>query len=150
MLSNKAKYGLKAMMYLAQYGEDRPVQIGEIAEKRGISRKFLDAILLELKNAGFLISRKGKNGGYHLAMPPHSIILGNVLRVLDGPLAPIPCASRLYYRPCADCEDEASCAIRAVMLNVRDAIATVLDKTTLADMIGQGDKAFETILRYDI
>lgn len=148
MLSSKAKYGLKAMVYLTRYGQDGPLLIADIAESENIPKKFLDAILLELKNRGFLSSKKGKGGGYTLAKPPQNIMVGDIVRVLDGPLAPVPCVSRTAYRRCEDCRNETTCAIRAVMGEVRDAIAGILDNTTLADMALH--KQPEPILMYDI
>ena len=135
MLSNKAKYGIRALMYLAAQPAGRPVLIREIAEKESLPKKFLEAILLEFKSAGILHSRPGKGGGYTLNRPAKSVTLGRVIRLMDGPLAPIPCVSQTAYAPCRDCIDEASCAIRAVMKEVRDATAKVLDGTTLADLL---------------
>ncbi|OJX70519.1 Rrf2 family transcriptional regulator [Magnetospirillum sp. 64-120] len=148
MLSSKAKYGLKAMVYLARHGADGSVLIADIAEAESIPKKFLDAILLELKNRGLLSSKKGKGGGYTLAKPANSIMVGDIVRVLDGPLAPVQCVSRTAYRRCDDCRDETACAVRAVMGEVRDAIAAILDNTTLADMAQM--KAPEPVLMYDI
>ncbi|CCG08444.1 RrF2 family transcriptional regulator [Pararhodospirillum photometricum] len=137
MLSNKAKYGLKALMYLADNAAQGPVLIAEIAEKEEISKKFLDAILLELRNAGLVGSKKGRGGGYFLAKNPDEIMIGTVIRVLDGPIAPIPCASRTAFRPCDDCGDVQACAIRALMLDVRDAMAEILDNTTLTGLLAR-------------
>jgi len=148
MLSSKAKYGLKAMVYLARNGQDGAVLIADIAEAESIPKKFLDAILLELKNRGFLSSKKGKGGGYSLARPVERITVGDIVRVLDGPLAPVQCVSRTAYRRCDDCRDESACAVRAVMGEVRDAIAAILDNTTLADMAFL--KKPEPVLMYDI
>lgn len=148
MLSSKAKYGLKAMVYLTRNAQEGSVLIAEIAESENIPKKFLDAILLELKNRGFLSSKKGKGGGYTLAKSPERILVGDIVRVLDGPLAPVPCVSRTAYRRCEDCRDETTCAIRAVMGEVRDAIAAILDNTTLAEMALH--KRPEPILMYDI
>jgi len=136
MLSNKAKYGLKAMMHLA--GADGISLAAQIAQDNNIPRKFLDAILLELTKAGLLTSKKGKGGGYQLARPADAITAGQVIRILDGPLAPIACASRTAYRPCPDCGDVEACAIRDVMLDVRDAMALILDRTTIAAMRTRG------------
>lgn len=133
MLTAKGKYGLKALVYLAQFEEHRLALVSDIAASNNIPKKFLDAILGELRNAGFVQSRKGKGGGYRLARRPEDIMVGSVVRVLDGPLAPIPCASRTRYRPCDDC-DVATCQVRHMMLVVRNAIAEVLDVTTLAQM----------------
>lgn len=148
MLSSKAKYGLKAMVYLARYGADGALLIADIAEAESIPKKFLDAILLELKNRGFLSSKKGKGGGYILAKAPETIMVGDIVRVLDGPLAPVQCVSRTAYRRCDDCQDETQCAVRAVMGEVRDAIAAILDNTSLADMAFR--KKPEPVLMYDI
>ncbi len=130
MLSNKGKYGLKAMMHLARF--EGPCLAAAIAAENQIPRKFLDAILLELRNAGILNSKKGKGGGYHLARPADKITAGQIIRILDGPLAPIACASRTAYRRCADCPDEDACAVRDLMLDVRDAMALILDRTSIA------------------
>ena len=149
MLSSKAKYGLKAMVHLARYGGQGAVLIADIAAKERIPKKFLDTILLEMKNKGLLLSKKGKGGGYSLARPAAQIRVGDLVRVLDGPLAPVPCVSRTAYRRCTDCDDESSCAVRAIMQDVRDAIAQILDNTTLADMAERSPRA-EALLMYDI
>jgi Rrf2 family protein len=133
MLSNKARYGLKALLHLAER-LDRPSRIADIAEENRIPRKFLDVILLDLKNAGLLHSKKGTGGGYQLARAPEQITIGGVIRILDGPLAPVACASRTAYRPCPDCGDVEGCRVRAVMVDVRDAMAAILDHTSLAEM----------------
>ena len=133
MLTKKGKYGLKALVYLAELPAGRLAFVNDVATANNIPKKFLDAILGELRNAGFVYSRKGKAGGYMLARTPDEIQIGHVVRVLDGPLAPIPCASKTRYQPCDDC-DEATCQIRHMMLDVRNAIADVLDKTSLAQL----------------
>ncbi len=135
MLSKKTKYALKGLTVLAkEYGQG-PVLISDIAQREGIPRKFLEIILLELRNDGILHSKKGKGGGYFLAKPPSQISIGHVIRVLDGPLAPLPCVSRTAYMRCRECRDERTCGIRMVMKQVRDATAQILDSTTLADML---------------
>ncbi len=135
MLSKKAKYALKALTVLAkEYGQG-PVLISDIAQREDIPRKFLEVILLELKNDGILHSKKGKGGGYFLAKPPAQVSIGHVIRVLDGPLAPLPCVSRTAYMRCRECRDERTCGIRMVMKEVRDATARILDSSTLADML---------------
>lgn len=133
MLTKKGKYGLKALVHLSQLPAGQLAFVGDIATANNIPKKFLDAILGELRNAGFVQSRKGKDGGYRLAKPAAEIKIGHVVRVLDGPLAPIPCASRTQYQPCDDC-DEATCQIRHMMLEVRQAIAGVLDNRSLAQV----------------
>lgn len=141
MLTRKGKYGLKAMVYLAGLPTEDLAFVGEIARVNQISKKFLDTILSELRVAGFVQSRKGKVGGYRLARPPQEIMVGHIVRVLDGPLAPFPCASRTRYLPCADC-DETNCAVRLTMLTVRNAIAEVLDGQSLAAMRNQSGPQF--------
>jgi Rrf2 family protein len=145
MLTKKAKYGLKAMVYLAGIEPGQTALVADIATNEQIPKKFLDAILSELRNAGFVHSKKGKGGGYMLAKLPAEISVGNLVRTLDGPLAPIQCASRRLYRKCDDCLDEAHCAVRLVMLEARDAIARVLDNTSLEQMRAQGVDALTQV-----
>ena len=134
MLTNKGKYGLKAIIHLARLEAGETAQVADIAQKNNISKKFLDAILLDLRNAGMLRSKKGPGGGYALAKPARTIKVGAVVRALDGPIAPIGCASRTAFRPCEDCGDVDICPVRSVMREVRDAMAGVLDNTTIADL----------------
>ena len=148
MLSARGKYGLKAMIHLAEMQGAGGIQGAAIAEAQQIPKKFLDTILLELKNSGLVHSKKGKGGGYSLARPAAKISVGQIMRILDGPLAAIPCASVSAYRPCLDCEDEAVCQVRRLMGRVRDATAEILDGTTLASLIDSG--ARRVILNYDI
>jgi Rrf2 family protein len=141
MLSRKSKYALKAMMVLArEYGQG-PVLISEIAQREGIPRKFLELILLELRNRGILQSKKGKGGGYFLGKPPAKVSLGEILRDIDGPLAPVSCVSHSAYLRCEDCPDEHTCGVRMAMKEVRDATAKILDSTTLADVIRRVETA---------
>ena len=137
-LTQKAKYALKALVFLAKEYEQGPVLIAKIAESERISQKFLELILLELKNHGVLQSKKGRGGGYWLARPPEDIYLGHVIRIFEGALAPLPCASKRYYRRCEECADEATCEVRAVMLEVKAATLRVLDTTTLRDTLHLG------------
>ncbi len=133
-LSKRGEYGLRAMIDLATWDNgDSLIQIKEIAEREHIPAKFLEQILLSLKNAGLLHSKMGVGGGYYLAKPASEISLGHIVRVLDGPLAPINCVSQLAYEPCG-CPDEETCGLRLVMLDVRNAISDILDNTTLADV----------------
>ena len=141
MLTNKGKYGLKAMVHLARLAPGETTQSAEIAAAEHISKKFLDAILLDLKNAGFVRSKKGPGGGYGLAVPAERIVVGSIVRSIDGPLAPIACASRTAYHPCEDCDDLRACAVRMTMQDVRDAMAAVLDRLTLAEMVARADAA---------
>ena len=111
----------------------RPVAATDIAEANNIPKKFLDAILGDLRNAGVVRTKKGPGGGYMLARPPSEIKVGHVIRTLDGPLAPIACASRTAYQPCQDCDDVKTCTVRLTMAKVRDAMADILDRMTFAD-----------------
>jgi Rrf2 family protein len=141
MLSKKTKYGLQALLLLArEYGQG-PLLIADLAEQEGIPKKFLEYILLQLKNAGLLQSRKGKGGGYSLAKPPADISVGRAVRILEGPLAPVPCVSVIAYRKCQECRDEQACGIRLVMKDVRDAIAQILDNTSLQEMLDRSEQA---------
>jgi Rrf2 family protein len=134
VLTKKGKYGLKAMVYLANFPPGQSVPVKEIATTQNIPKKFLDAILGELRNAGFVNSRMGKGGGYTLANPPTEIVVGDIIRAIDGPLAPLPCASRTRFRPCDDCDDVDRCAVRLVMLDAQRALSDVLDNCSLAEM----------------
>lgn len=133
MLSQKAKYALRALLMLAEAPADELVLIQEIADRQKVPKKFLELILVELKRHGFAHSQRGRSGGYCLARPADAITFGQVIRAIDGPIAPLPCASITGYRKCPDCADEQTCAIRKVMRTVRDAMSEILDRTTLAD-----------------
>lgn len=153
MITMKTKYALKALAYLANAPPDEPVLIAEIAEKEDIPRKFLELILAELKQQGFVQSRKGRSGGYFLATSPDKIALAGVLRVLDGPIAPVPCLSRTNYRHCDGCRDEATCGVRLVLQDLYEASVKILESTTLADLIERVDRATKEgppVLRYFI
>ena len=135
MLSQKAKYALKALFVLGEHPGPGPMMIADIAEKASVPRKFLEQILLEMKRRGIVHSVRGKFGGYTLGRKPEDIAFAEVLRVIDGPLALSPCASRTAYRKCDDCDDEVTCAIRKVLLAVRDASALILEQHTLAQAL---------------
>jgi Rrf2 family protein len=134
MLSMKAKYALRALTVLGRRGA-RPMPAHEIADAARVPEKFLEVILLDLRRAGFLSSRRGLQGGHLLARAPDQIGLGDVIRAIDGPLAPIRCASLTAYLACGDCPDPEACAVRELMSDVRDAIAGVLDTRTLRDQL---------------
>jgi len=135
MLTKKAKYALKAALYLARRESAGPVLIAEIASDEKIPKKFLESILLTMKNRGILVSRKGRGGGYALARPATQVSFGEIVRIMDGPLAPVPCVSATAYRRCEECASEERCEIRGVMQRVRDASSAVLDATSLADAL---------------
>jgi Rrf2 family protein len=132
MLSRKSKYAIKALLALADHDPDEPIRIADLAREGQIPPKFLEIILLGLKNHGILQSRKGKGGGYRLGRDPKDIYLGQIVRMFDGPLAPVPCASQTAYVPCTDCKSEAVCGVHLAMKEVRDATAKILDGTSLA------------------
>jgi Rrf2 family protein len=139
-ISKRTKYGLQAMLALGrEYGE-KPVLIATLARRESIPLKFLESILLDLKGSGVVESKSGKGGGYRLSRPPAQITVGAVVRMLEGPLAPLPCASETAFKPCAECTDVEACGTRIVMREVRDAIAQVLDRTTLADVIARSEE----------
>lgn len=136
MISQKAKYALRALVSLARAEEaEESLIIADIAERNNIPRKFLEQILLDLKRHGILESRRGKHGGYGLLRPAHKITFGEVLRIVDGPIAPLPCLSKIAYRRCDDCGSEATCEVRRVFAKVTDVTRAVLDTTTVADAI---------------
>lgn len=149
MISKKTKYALKALEILgADYPHKKPWLIADLAQKGRIPKKFLELILLEMKNKEILQSKKGKGGGYFLAKAPSEISLGDVMRFLEGPLAPLPCVSQMAYKRCEECVDEHTCSIRMVMKEVRDATAAILDHTSLQDMLdraGTGQPASYSI-----
>ena len=135
MLSKKTKYGIKASAYLARRLENTPVQISEIANHESISIKFLERILLELKRAGVLDSKKGKGGGYFLARLPKDIPMTDIIRTLEGPIAMVPCVSLNFYKKCDDCKSEEVCAVNKLMIQVRDSSLQVFRNTSLQDLI---------------
>jgi Rrf2 family protein len=135
MLTAKGKYGLKALTYLSALKPGEKAQALEIAKAGNIPKKFLDAILGELRNAGVVYTKKGPGGGYMLARAANDIKIGQVIRAIDGPLAPIACASRTAYQPCRDCKSVKTCSVRITMTKVRNALSDVLDRMTIADMV---------------
>jgi Rrf2 family protein len=136
MLSQKAKYALRALLALAEAGDHRALLISVVAERHNLPKKFLEQILLDLKHHGLVQSRRGRHGGYALLKPASEISFGQVVRIIDGPLAPLPCLSRVAYRRCEDCPGEERCAIRRVFARTHQLTSEVLDRTTLADAFG--------------
>jgi Rrf2 family protein len=134
MISQKAKYAFKALVYLAEQPGEESVQIESIAEAAGIPRKFLEHILLDLKRKGLVASRRGRAGGYVLIKRPADITIGAILRAIDGPIAPLPCISRTAYRRCSDCSDEKTCVVRRLFADTYAATLLLMDATTLADL----------------
>lgn len=135
MLSQKARYALKALFVLAARPTSEPVMIADIAAEAGVPRKFLEQILLDMKKRGIVHSHRGKHGGYALGRPAEKISFAEVIRVIDGPLALAPCASVTAYRRCDDCVDEATCTLHRVLVAVRDATADILENRTLTEAL---------------
>jgi len=138
-ISKRTQYGLKAMLALGRRYKEGPVLIGTLAREEAIPIKFLEAILLDMKSRGLLESKLGRKGGYYLNRPPSAITIGSIIRIIEGPLAPLPCASETAFRACDECQDVENCGTRVIMRRVRDAISEVLDRTTLADLLRQVD-----------
>ena len=134
MLSQRCKYALKAMIDLARAGGGSR-RVSDIAGEENIPRKFLEAIMSDLRRGGLVDSARGKLGGYRLARPADLITFGQIIRLTDGPLALLPCASRNFYRRCDDCPYEAACVLRRIMAQVRNEVSEILDRTTLADAL---------------
>lgn len=135
MLSKKTKYGIKALTYLARQEQNTPVSIATISKSETISLKFLESILLTLRKSGLLGSRKGKGGGYYLLKDPKEIKMITVMRILEGPIAMVPCVSLNYYEKCDDCPDEALCAVNHLMIQIRDSNLKVYESMSLADLV---------------
>lgn len=147
MISQKAKYALRALSALARAEAGRPMLIAEIADLQKIPKKFLEQILLELKRNGLVASRRGQQGGYLLLKPAEAITYGEVLRLIDGPLAPLPCLSVTAYRACEDCNGEADCEVRHVFHRVAEKTRQVLFTTTIADALADVEPAVALVLR---
>lgn len=141
MISQRARYAFKAMVALARAEPGKGLQIRELAEQENLPRKFLEQILLTLKSAGYIASRRGREGGYEILKPADLIFIGPMLRVVDGPIAPLPCLSRTAYRRCDDCKSEANCEVRIAFAKAYADYLTVLENTSLADVIRQADAA---------
>ena len=140
-LSKKTQYSLRALYALSRAPRHKPVLIADMAQQEAIPKKFLEQILLRLKSQGLVESKKGKGGGYTLVREPEDVTLGEVIRMMEGPLAPLPCASETAYRKCDECVDDRFCETKLVMRDVRDAMASILDSTTLADACHRVDAA---------
>jgi len=135
MLSKKAKYAINALVNLARKLDQGPILISQISEQENIPKKFLEAILLDLKNAGILNSKKGKGGGYYLIKKPEDVNLATVVRLFDGAIALLPCVSFKYYERCDECKDEETCGIRNVFMEVKDETVNILKRNSLADIL---------------
>ena len=137
MLSKKTKYAIKALVILGKNIDKPPMQISRIAEEERIPKKFLEQILLDLRNSGYLYSKKGAGGGYSLNKDPKEIFLVHIMRITGGPIAMVPCASLNFFHKCEECQQETSCGIRDVFITVRDATLKILSETSIADIIAK-------------
>ena len=145
MLSKKARYSLLALIKLAKDYNKGPLLIQDIATSEKLPKKFLEAILLELKNHGIVNSKKGKGGGYYLIKKPEDINLADIIRKFDGAIALLPCVTYYYYESCTHCKDETTCGLRDVIKEVRDASVNILKNTSLADVINREDNLIKTL-----
>lgn len=137
MISKKTKYAIKALMVLGRNYGNKPIQIMKIAEEERIPKKFLEQILLEMRNAGILYSKKGAGGGYSLNKAPEDIYLSQIMRLIDGPIALLPCVSLNFYRQCEECVEEHACGIRDTFIDVRNAMLDILNDTSVASLINK-------------
>lgn len=140
MLSKKCKYAIHALVYLAAHREEGPIHIQDISASQKIPKKFLETILLELRNAKILHSKKGKGGGYYLHKNPEEVNLMDVIRIMDGAIAMLPCVSLNYYEPCDECIDEKNCGIRLALIKVRDETLRILSASTLLELMNRDEK----------
>lgn len=153
MLTKKTRYALKALMVLAERGPSQPTLIADLAERERIPKKFLEAILRELKQHGMLSAQRGRGGGYVLRMSPEQITLASIIRALDGPMAPVPCLSKTAYRRCSECASELTCGVRLVLRDLHEAQTRMLEQATLADVVNRAREAKvvpEALIRYSI
>ena len=135
MLSKKTKYAFHALSFFGKREDKNPVLISDVAKKTGVPQKFLESILLDLRKAGILNSKMGKGGGYYLLKDAHDVLLSDVIRMFNGPIALLPCASINYYEPCPECSNEVACGLNRMMIEVRDETLKILENKSLQDMI---------------
>lgn len=149
MLTKKTKYAVKALIALAKNTENKPMLIAEIAKNEGLPKRFLEAILLDLKRGQVLGSRMGAGGGYYLIKPASEIMVANVIRILDGPIALLPCVSLNFYQRCEECKDEITCSIREMMRKVRDASIDIMGNTSIADLLNRENELARELIKPD-
>lgn len=147
MLSKKTKYAINALVHLAKMWEQGPILISDIAQAENIPQKFLEAILLDLKKAGILASKKGKGGGYYLLKSPTEVSMAEVMRLFDGPIALLPCTTHRYYERCEECKDEETCGIRSVFYELRNNTVKLLKGATLAEIVKREDRLSQRRLK---
>ncbi len=139
MISKKTKYAIHALVYLARHKSEGPKLISEIAESQHIPKKFLEAILLDMRNAGLLNSRKGRGGGYYLIKKPEEVNLAEIVRMFEGAIALLPCVTHRYYERCAECTDEETCGVRDIFMHIRQETVNILKNSTLQEVIDKED-----------
>lgn len=147
MLSKKVKYAINALIVMAKLPENQPSPTAEIARMGNIPKKFLELILLELKNFGIVSSIRGKDGGYYLRQSPDEINLATIVRLFDGPIALLPCVTHNYYQSCPECEDENTCALRSVIKDLRDITVKLFKETTLSELLKRENELKEKLNR---
>jgi Rrf2 family protein len=140
LISKKTKYAINALVYLAKRNKEGPILISEIADSENIPRKFLEAILLDLKKSGILSSKKGKGGGYYLIKNTDEVNMADIMRLFDGAIALLPCVTYLYYERCDECKNEETCGIRDVFMELRNATVDLMKSATLTDIIAREEK----------
>jgi Rrf2 family protein len=153
MLTKKTRYALKALIALADQSAEEPMLIADIAKREKIPKKFLEAILRELKQHGMLGAQRGRGGGYFLRRRPEEISLASIIRALDGPIAPVPCLSKTAYRRCAECPNERTCGVRLVLHDLHEVTTQMLEQATLADVVKRAGEARvvpQALIRYSI
>jgi len=150
MLSKKAKYAIKALIYLARNQDKPPLPISKISELERIPKKYLEVIFLELRNAGYVFSKKGVGGGYVLSKPPEEMFLAGIVRLMDGPVARVSCVSIFHYHNCAECIDEATCSIRKVYLKIHQRELDILSTTSIVDMVNSEELVTEHLYNYNV
>jgi Rrf2 family protein len=139
VISQRSRYALKALIHLARLGPGGARSTRLIAQDEQIPAAFLEQIMLDLKRAGLVSSKRGKEGGYQLDKSPETLTLATILRQIDGPVAPLPCLSRTAYRRCEDCSDESTCGLRAILSDAHEAVLAILEQRTLAEALARAD-----------
>jgi Rrf2 family protein len=145
MITQRCRYALKAMLNLAQCPPGQPKQVRAISIEENIPRKFLESIMSDMRRSGLVEASRGKLGGYALSRPPELITFGDIMRIIDGPLALLACVSHKFYQRCVDCDDEQTCNLRRIMAQVRKQTSDILDRSTLADAVAQPEKALSAL-----
>ena len=145
MLSKRTKYGISSLVYLAKHYNEGPILISDISKNQKLPKKFLEAILLDMKNHGILGSKKGRKGGYFLARPPHEINIAEIIRLLNGAIGLLPCTTFQFYERCGDCKDEQTCGIRDLFIDVRNSSVQILKENSLESVLERENQLFKSL-----